>query len=85
MRPSVCGLRFITTRFEVRGGWGWAHLVAHTCIPVSSLLTHSLSLTVFWLSGFKSVSVRPSDPDTITNTALEAALRRGANLHNDVI
>ena len=35
--------------------------------------TYGLSLTVLsYVAGSKSVSVRPSDPDTMTNTALKA-------------
>ena len=51
-----------------REGRGWAHSLA-PWVSVSSPLIHGLYLTVFELFGF---SARPSDPDTMTNTAVEA-------------
>ena len=55
-------------------GSGWAHSVARPCNPISSLLTHMVYLWPFlnYLTGSKSVSARPSHPDTMTNTALVA-------------
>ena len=62
--------------------------MARPWVPISSLLTHMVDLLPFWsyLAGSKSVTARPSvrssvrrsDNDTMTNTALEAALRRAA-------
>ena len=54
--------------------WGWAHSTAHPWVSISSPSTHVVYLLPFFLSylaGSKSVSARPPDPDTITNTALE--------------
>ena len=44
-----------------RGGWGWAHSVAHPWVPISSPLTHTVYLLPFlsYLAGSKSVSARP--------------------------
>ena len=43
------------------------HSVARPWVPISFPLTHMV-----YLAGSKSVSVHQSDPDTMTNTALEA-------------
>ena len=55
--------------FVVRGGQGWAHSVARPWVPITSSLTHMVYLVPFlsYLAGSKSVSARPSDPDTMTN------------------
>ena len=55
------------------GGRGWAHSIAHPLLPISFPLTHMVYLLPLfsYLAGFKGVSVRPSDPDTMTNTGLE--------------
>ena len=53
-------------------------MVIRPCIPISSPVTHMAHILPFlsYLAGSKSVSARlpprPSDPDTMTNTALEA-------------
>ena len=64
---------------------GWAHLIAHIWVPISS--THMIYLLPVssFLAGSKSVSAhppaRPSDPDTMINTAPEAtASSSGKNL-----
>ena len=59
---------------SVWGTWesGWAHSVAGPCIPISSLLTHMVYLLLFFeLFSWLQKRFRPSDPNTITNTALE--------------
>ena len=67
MMCSICVRRSTTSLFVGTYGLGWPHLVARPCIPVSSPIdTYGLSLTVF------SYVARPSDSDTMTNTALEA-------------
>ena len=65
--PPVWGVRREVDR-------GWAHSIAHPWVPISSPLTHIVYLVPFlsYLAGSKSVSTRPSDPDTMTNTALKA-------------
>ena len=61
-----------------RWGRGWAHLMTRPWVPISSALTQMVYLVplLSYLVGSKSVSVRPSarpsDPDIMTNTALEA-------------
>ena len=72
------------TRFGVRGDVGvrgWAHSIARPWVPISSLLTHIVYLlpSLSHLAGPKSVSARPSDPDTMTNTALEATASSSGN------
>ena len=79
MMCSICGRQFTTPRFGVRGDQGWADSIPRTLIPISSPLydTYGLSLTVFelfsWIQKLHfRPPVRPSDADTIPNTALEA-------------
>ena len=75
----------------VRGMWGrdWAHSIARQLVPIGALLTHVVYLLPFlnYLAGSKSVSVRlpilPYDPDTMTNTALEAIA--SSNGENDLL
>ena len=64
MMCSICGHRFATPRFGARGGRGWFH----------SLLTYMVYLLAFlsYSAGSKRICVRPSDPDTMANTAPEA-------------
>ena len=56
----------------------WAHSVARPWAPISAPLTYVVYLLPFfsYLAGAKSLSARPSahpsDPDAMTNTALEA-------------
>ena len=52
-------------------------------VPISSPLTHVVHILPFlsYLAGSRSVSARPLDTDTMTNTALEAtALSDGKNV-----
>ena len=53
---------------------GWAYLIACPWVPTSSPLTHKVYLLPFlsYLADSKSISARPSDPDMMTSTALEA-------------
>ena len=90
MMRSICGRRYATSWFVIRGGHGWAHLVAGPWVPISSPLAHMVYLVTFlsYLVGSKGVlahpSARPSDPDTITNTALEAtASSSGKNVKSE--
>ena len=59
-------------------GRGGAHSILRPWVPISSPLIHMVSLLPFlsYLADSKSVSVRlpvrPSDPDTTTNTNLRA-------------
>ena len=73
MMCSICGCRFATSPYGVRGSPGWAYLVARPWVPISSPLTHVVYLLPVssYLAGSKNISVRPSDPDTIKNTGLE--------------
>ena len=59
---------------------------ARPWVPISSPLTHLVYLLLFlsYLVGSQSVSARPSDQDTKTNTALEATVRRAAKINNFV-
>ena len=65
-------------------GRGRARLTARPWVPVSSLSTHMVYLLPFLsnLAGSKGVffSARPPDPDTMTNSALEALLPRAAKI-----
>ena len=64
------------------GGQGRVHSIARPWVPIGSPLPHMVYLLPFtsYLAGSKSVSVLPSDPDTMTNTTLEAfALSSGKN------
>ena len=56
-------------------------LLARSWVPITSTLTHMVYLLPFlsYLAGFKSVSTYPSDPDRITNTALEAITLSSSN------
>ena len=51
-------------------GRGMAHSIAHPWVPISSPLTHSYRFfqLIIWLQK----RFRPSDPNTMTYTALEA-------------
>ena len=72
---SICHRRFVTLRFEVRGGRGLAHGVAYPWVPKNLPLTRKvylLPLTVSELFSWLQKRLRPSDPDRMTNTALEA-------------
>ena len=63
---SICGRRFATPRFEVRGGQRWAHLTACPLVPISSPFPHMvylLPLLSSYLAGCKSASVRPGYDD----------------------
>ena len=86
MTRSICGRRFGCSykgrlfdplvrgvRWAV-GGRGWVHSIACPWVHISSPLTHMVYLLPFssYLAGPKSVSSRPSDPETMTNIALEA-------------
>ena len=74
----MCGRRFATPRFGVRGSRGWAHSIGRPWVPTSSPLT----CMVYLLPVLSYVILRaakafppahpPTDPDTMTNTALEA-------------
>ena len=61
------------SRFGVRVVRGRALSVSLPWASISSLLIylHGLALTVFELFGWPQEPFRPSDPDTMTNTALE--------------
>ena len=61
MMCSICGRRFATNRFEVRGGRGWAH---------SAAISYR-----FWAISLAPKTFPPVRPtrDTMANTALEAA------------
>ena len=76
MMCSICGRRFATPPFGVRRSLGWAHSIARPWVPICPLLTHMVYLLPFlsYLAGPKGVSARTSDPDTMTNTALEAKI-----------
>ena len=76
MMSTICGRRFATPRFGVRGGRRWANSIARPSVSISSPLTHGLSLTVFELF---SKRFRPSAPDTKTNTDLEATASSSDN------
>ena len=89
---SSSGLITIVVMTLLKLGWsGWAHSVARPCIRISSPLTHKVYLWLFlsYLAGSQSVStrppsIRPYDPDTMTNSALPS----GKNLvlwHTEVI
>ena len=58
------------------GGRGSANSMARPCVPISSPLTdvvYLLSFELFsWYQKRFRPPARPSDPDTMTNTALEA-------------
>ena len=60
------------------GGRGRAHSMAHPWVLISFTSTHAVYLLPFlsYLAGPKGVSAHPrlSDPDTTTNTALEATV-----------
>ena len=47
MMCSICGRRFATPPFDVRGSRGWAHSMARPWVPISSLLTHMVYLLPF--------------------------------------
>ena len=66
----LCGRRFTTPPFGVRGSRGWAYSIASPWVPISSLLTYniyySLSLTIFELFSWLQQRFRPSaDPTRI--------------------
>ena len=70
---EICKGEFRHPVFGVRGDvGGWAYLTVRPWVPISSQLKHMIYLAPFWsyLAGSKSVSTRPSDQDTMTNTAL---------------
>ena len=67
----ICGRRFATHRFGLRGGQGWAHSTARTWVPNSCPLTHIVYLLPFW--SLQSVSVCP--PSRPTNNAQEARVQ----------
>ena len=73
---SICGRRFPTLCFSVG-----AHSVARPWVPISPRLTHVVYLLPFLshLADCKSVSARPPDPDTMTNTALETIASSSGN------
>ena len=81
MMCSICGRWFATPPFGVRGSWGWAHSIARPQVPTSSPLTHIVYLLLFssYLAGSKNVSAHPTDPDTMTNTTLEATTSSSGN------
>ena len=62
-------------------GSGWAYSIARPWVPISSTLTHMVYLLPFssYIAGSKSVSVSPSDLETMTNTASDAASSSGKN------
>ena len=85
---SIFGRRFATPWFDGRVGRRCAHSVALPCILISSPMT-GLSVTVFELTSWLQKPFRPpshpptqpSDPNTITITALEAiASQSGTNV-----
>ena len=45
---SICGRRFATARFAVRGGRGWPHSIAQPWAPISSPMTHMVYLLLFF-------------------------------------
>ena len=55
-----------------RSGRGLAHSIGRPTVPISSPLTHMVYRIPSggYVAGSKSVSARPSDSDTMTNTAL---------------
>ena len=67
---SICGRRFATVRFGVCGD----HSLARPRVPISSILTHMvyLSLTVLVLFSWLQKRFCPSTPDTMTNTTPDA-------------
>ena len=71
-RPHM--MQFATPGLGVRGCRGSAHSIVSPWVPISSQLTHMVYLLPFfrYLAGLQSVSVRPPDPDTMTNTALSS-------------
>ena len=75
----------LTPGLGVRGTWGsgWAHSIARPWVPISAPLTHRVYLVPFvsYLAGSKSVSARrrPSDVNTMTNTALEGIASSSGN------
>ena len=83
MMCSICGRRFANPSFGVRGSRGWAHSIARPRVPTSSPLTHMVYHSPFlsYLAGSKSVSPRPSDLDTMTNTAPEATASSSGTNH----
>ena len=70
--------RFATPRFGVRWGRGLANSISRPWVPISSLLTQMVYILPFllnYLAGSKKrlrPPVRPSDPDTMINTARES-------------
>ena len=62
-----------------REGREWAHSIARMWVPISSPLTHMDYILRFlrYLVGSKSVSFRLSDPDAMSNTALETITSSG--------
>ena len=62
-----------------------AHSIHHTWVPICSLMTYTVYLLPFlsYLAGSKSVYAHPSNPDTMTTTAIEApASSSGKNKAN---
>ena len=66
------------------GGWRWVHPIAPPMGSFSSLLTHMVYLLLHmgYLAGSKRVSARPSEPDTMIDTALEATASLTGNYAN---
>ena len=62
MMCSICGRRFATAPFGVRGSRGWAHSITRPWVSISSPLTNMVHLLLFWsyLVGCKNVSARPA-------------------------
>ena len=81
MMCSVCGHRFTTPLFGVRGdrmsSFGGPPMYSYEL----TIDTYGLFVTVFevfsWLQKRFRPFARPSDPDTITDTALEATPSSG--------
>ena len=63
------------------GGREWAQLIACRWVPNSFPLTHMVYLLLFssYRAGSKSISARPFDQDTMTNTTPEAAASSSSN------
>ena len=63
MMRSICGRRYATSWFVIRGGHGWANSVAGPWVPISSPLAHGLSRNVFelfsWFQRRFSPPLRP--------------------------
>ena len=67
------------------GGHGRADSIARSWVPISSLLTYGISLTVFELFSWVQNSGHTSDPDVMTNTTLEAAVLPSGKRPNNLL